>query len=41
METLVARNARNGAYGGVWQSLRLAVVWNKAVDFVLVRLAEI
>jgi hypothetical protein len=30
-----------GAYGGVWQSLRLAGVWSQAVGFVLVRLAGI
>jgi hypothetical protein len=28
------------AYGGVWQSLRLAGVWSQAVGFVLVRLQE-
>jgi hypothetical protein len=30
-----------GAYGGVWQSLRLAGFWSQAVGFVLVRLAGI
>jgi hypothetical protein len=31
----------DGAYGGIWRSLRLAGVWSQAVGFVLVRLAEI
>jgi hypothetical protein len=28
-----------GAYGGVWQSLRLAGVWRQAIGFMFVRLA--
>jgi hypothetical protein len=30
-----------GAYGGVWRSLRLMIVWSQAVGFVLVRLVGI
>jgi hypothetical protein len=30
-----------GAHGGVWRSVRLAIVWSQAVGFVLLRLAGI
>jgi hypothetical protein len=35
------KRGHGGDYGGVWWSLRLAAVWSKVVDFVLVRLAGI
>jgi hypothetical protein len=36
-----SKRGNAGAYGGVWWSLHVAVIWNQAVGFVLVRLAGI
>jgi hypothetical protein len=36
-----SKKFKRGAYGGVWQILRLAGVWSGAVDFVSARLAGI
>jgi hypothetical protein len=36
-----SKRGYDGAYGGVWRSLRLTGVWSQAVGFVLVRFAGI